>query len=266
MKNLDHGTASLGIVVLLAGCAGMPAQPPVSAVSPGARLNVLVLPSTMDDASLQRLFHAGEKQVTSDVLADDRARVERQVEAELKEALALADLPQLRTANVVSPDDAQAGTIGQPLDAPALAALRAQYPADAYLRVEVTDYGQTPKSWKSAYVTFEVVTTLAIAGALYVHKVSRPLAGVYVLEEGVEEFSEGYAGFWMVNRLSRPVRIEADLVDGRTGVVLWHDSETGMADWEWKHLWHMDKATQDALLTISTHKMADALVKELEGQ
>lgn len=50
-----------------------------------------------------------------------------------------------------------------------------------------------------------------------------------MVEEGIEEYSEGYAGWWLLNRLSRPVRIEADLIDGKTGAVLWHDSDTGLA-------------------------------------
>ena len=110
-----------------------------------------------------------------------------------------------------------------------------------------------------------MVTTLAITGVLYAHVATRPLAGVYLVQESVEEFSEGYAGFWLLNRMSRPVRIEADLVDGKTGAVLWHDSETGLADRHWNHLWHMGDAARDSLLTDSTDKTVKDLVEELEG-
>lgn len=67
------------------------------------------------------------------------------------------------------------------------------------------------------------------------------------------------------DRLSHPVRLDADLVDGESGAVLWHESETGMADWRWDHLWHMDDATRAGLIQVSTDRSADALVKELEG-
>lgn len=172
----------------------------------------------------------------------------------------------LTSATVTSLDDAQDLTIGQPVSSADLAALQAKHPADAYLRIQVTDYGQTPQSWKGAYVGFEVVTTLAIGAWLYVHTATRVLAAPYLVEESVEEFSEGYAGFWLLNRLSRPVRIDADLVDGKTGKVLWHDSETGLADWHWANVWHMNAVTQDQLLQISTdHAMAD-LVNALQGK
>lgn len=60
------------------------------------------------------------------------------------------------------------------------------------------------------------------------------------------------------------MHIDADLVDGKTGKVLWHDTETGLADWHWHNVWHMDAATQDKLLEISTdHAMRD-LVNELQ--
>jgi hypothetical protein len=105
-----------------------------------------------------------------------------------------------------------------------------------------------------------VVTTLAIVTVLYAHSATRPFAGTYLIEEGVEEYSEGYAGWWLLNRLSRPVRIDADLVDGSSGQVLWHDS---MAGWQWKHLWHMDEATRDALLQTSSDHALDDLLLEL---
>ena len=99
---------------------------------------------------------------------------------------------------------------------------------------------------------------MAIAGGLYLHKFTRPLAGAYLLEEGIEEFSEGYAGFWALNRLSRPVRIEADLVDAQTGKVLWHNAHTGLAGWHWRNLRHMDEATRDQLLGASINKAVSA--------
>lgn len=250
--------------ILLAGCAMQPAA--VTLLPPQAKLSVLELPAMVSDDALRHVLHTGKKHVPTALLATDRRTLREIVNGALIQALTQARAPALVAADVHFSAEAPPMAIGQPLDAGALAALQSQYPADAYLRVQVTDYGQTPGSWKSAYITFEVVTTLGIGVALYAHRTTRALAGAYLLEEGVEEFGEGYAGFWLVNRLSRPVRIDADLVDARSGAVLWHDSETGMAGWEWKHLWHMDDDTRDELLQISTGKMAQELVTELEGK
>lgn len=190
----------------------------------------------------------------------------RSIQAALTRAFARSSLPMLVSAQVIALEpDLQDMRVGQPLDAPSLARLQAQHPADAYLRLRVTDYGQTPAKWKGAYVTFEVVTTLAIGGLLYLHKATRPLAGIYLLQEGIEEYSEGYAGWWLFNRLSRPVRVEADLIDGRSGAVLWHGSDTGMAGWTWRHLWHMDDATRTALLQVSTAHALRGLTRDLAG-
>jgi hypothetical protein len=155
--------------------------------------------------------------------------------------------------------------IGRPIESATLASLQSSHPADAYLRVRVTDYGETPRRWESAYITLEVVTTLAIAAGLYAHKITRPVAVVYLLEESVEEFSEGYAGFWALNRLSRPVRIEADLIDGHTGQVLGRESHTGLASWRWRHLRHMDDTTRDELLSTSMHKAVNALAESVNS-
>jgi len=250
----------------LVGCAAQPAAPAVTLLSPASRLAVLQLSPGPSDDALRRVFHAGEKQVPAEALAADRRALQQQVQVSLQQALGRARLPVLASAQAVPVGASEPMQVGQPMDAASLAALRAWYPADAYLRVRVTDYGLTPASWKSAYITFEVVTTLAIGTALYVHKATRPLAGIYLIEEGVEEYSEGYAGWWLLNRLSRPVRIEADLVDGSSGRLLWRDSATGMAAWSWGHLWHMDDATRDGLLQESIDRMTDELVIELEGK
>lgn len=257
----------VGIMLLIAGCAIQPPAPVVTLLHSQSHLSVLTLPSTVGDNSLRRIFHDGDKTVSVDVLADDRHHVEQLIETALKQTLAQSHLPMLSAATFIRVGgDMNAMAIGQPLDAADLTALQTQHPADAYLRVQVTDYGETPKSWESAYITFEVVTTVAIAGLLYTRTVTRPLAVAYVGEEGVEEFSEGYTGLWLINRLSRPVRIDIDLVDGSTGAVLWHDSETGMDDWHWRNLWHMDNGTRDILITNSTDDAVKALVNELDDR
>lgn len=253
-------------LTILAGCAMQPVAPAVHLLGPTSRVSVLQLPAAVGDDAVRDVFHPGKKQIPPDALAVDRQTLQQIVDAALRKALAQATAPSLASASVAASHDLPAMTVGMPLDASTLATLQVQDPADAYLRVQVTDYGRTPGTWKGAYVTFEVVTTLAIGALLYAHKVTRALAGVYLVQEGVEEFGEGYAGFWLINRLSRPVRIEADLVDGKTGKVLWQDSETGMAGWTWGHLWHMDEGTRDDLLKASAERMATDWVTELEGR
>ncbi len=266
MRTLTHCVVCACVLVLFAGCAVQPVTPTLTILHPASSLDVLELPPTVADDSLRRLFHGGNEKVPAEALAADRRQLEQLVDAALKQALARAARPPLATATITPLNDAAGMTIGQPMNATSLAAQQARFPADAYLRIQATDYGQTPKSWKGAYIGFEVVTTLAIGAWFYTHTVTRALTVPYLAEESVEEFSEGYAGFWLLNRMSRPVRIEADLVDGATGEVLWHDTETGLADWHWKDVWHMDDAMRDKLLKESTDKAMMDLVNELEGK
>lgn len=262
LRHALTGVAS-GSLLVLAGCATL-GPPPIASLHPAGHLSIIELPTSVDDDSLRRNFHNKEKKVSAATLAEDRQQLQTRFDLALNQALDSAGSALLATANIVHFDDPALTDIGKPLDVAALERLQATSPADDYLRLRVTDYGQTPKSWLSAYVAFEVVSTLAIAGVLYVHKVTRPVAGIYLVQESAEELGEGYGGFWLINRLSRPVRIEADLVDGRTGQVIWHDSETGMADWHWHDVWHMNNTRRDTLLGISTDKAIADLVKELE--
>ena len=252
------------MLFLLTGCASAP--PALYSLRPGSSLAVLQLPDSVGDRQLLHVLHADEKSVLATTLAADRRDLDQSLQTSLIAAFARSPDPTLAAADFIPVEpDWQGMAIGQPLDAATLARLRAQHPADAYLRLRVTDYGQTPARWKTADITFEVVSTLAIGGLLYIHKATRPLAGVYLLQEGIEEYSEGYAGWWLFNRLSRPVRVEADLVDGRSGAVLWQDADTGLAGWQWGHLWRMDDATRRALLQISTAQAAGDLSIDLGG-
>jgi hypothetical protein len=210
---------------------------------------------------LRRVLHGRHEDVTAAALNVDRQHINQSLEATLRArvpciAPSATDITSVADANAV---------IGRPIDSASLASLQSAHPADAYLRLRVTDYGETPRRWRAAYVTFEVVTTLAIAGGLFVHKVTRPVAVAYLLEESIEEFAEGYAGFWALNRLSRPVRVEADLLDGQTSQVLGSEAHTGLAPWRWRHLRHMDDTTRDELLATSMHKAVKALAKALNS-
>lgn len=102
--------------------------------------------------------------------------------------------------------------------------------ADDLVRFRVTDYGATPKAWRSAYIAFEVTSTLAIAGVAYAYPATRALAGAYLVQEGVEETAEGYAGFWAVNEVGRPVRVEGELTSLGDGKEAWKGASTGLSD------------------------------------
>lgn len=253
--------AVLGGTLLMCACTAHRAVP--SVYCRPQPIYVLTYPAGMRDVSLQRVLHDdtdGEK--TS--IAADKDRLVKAIESRLLNDLDRAGIP---VAGATSPTGMYAGAvIGSPVDTELLPSLQANHPAQAYLRWRVTDYGETPVRWQGAYVSFEVVTTLAIAGALLVHKVTRPLAGLYVLQEGVEEIGEGYAGFWTLNRLSRPVRIEADLVDAHSGRLLWRGSVTGLAPWRWRNLWRQDKNRRISLLQASTQLATERLVDEFSTQ
>ena len=215
-------------------------------------------PPAVSDRQLRRVLHTKDEKVDAEALAADRRHINQALEATLREALPCVTSTQGAPIDVIVVADPSLSLMGRPPRGPALGLLQSSHAADAYLRLRVTDYGETPRRWRGAYIGFEVVTTIAIAAGLYVHKVTRPVAGAYLLEEGVEEFSEGYAGFWTLNRLSRPVRIEADMIDGQSGQGLWHGAHTGLARWRWRSLRHVDPATRDALLTASMNQAVRA--------
>jgi hypothetical protein len=110
--------------------------------------------------------------------------------------------------------------------------LRATTGADAILRFGITDYGLTPKSWRNGYITFEVSSTLAVAGVIAYAgtAAAKAAAGAYLVQEGVEESAESYAGFWVLDQVSRPVRIEAELVGLNPVATIWEYNDTGLAD------------------------------------
>jgi len=137
--------------------------------------------------------------------------------------------------------------------------LHAATGADALLRFGITDYGMMPKAWRRGYVTFEVASTLAIAGIIAYtgSTAAHAAAGAYLAQEGVEETAEGYAGFWALDVAGRPVRLEAELVRLDPVGTVWKSSDTGMSDFHWSRLsgkvtaaernTQLDQATTDAV-------------------
>ncbi|MHB8742886.1 MAG: hypothetical protein ACYC9L_07130 [Sulfuricaulis sp.] len=104
--------------------------------------------------------------------------------------------------------------------------------ADAFLRFGITDYGLTPKSWRTGYIVFEVTSTLAIAAAIAYSgsTAAKAVAGAYLAQETVEETAEAYAGFWALDVVCRPVRIEAELIRLNPVTTVWKTDDTGLSD------------------------------------
>jgi len=104
--------------------------------------------------------------------------------------------------------------------------------ADALLKFQITDYGLTPKAWRTGYITFEVTSTLAFAGIIAYAgtTIAKAAAGTYLVQEGIEETAESYAGFWALDVECRPVRIEAELVRLNPVKIEWATNDTGLSD------------------------------------
>ena len=138
--------------------------------------------------------------------------------------------------------------------------------ADAILKFRITDYGLTPTTWRSGYITFEVVSTLAIAGVIASagSTVAKGAAGAYLTQEAVEETAEGYAGFWAVDVVYRPVRIEAELIQLHPVRIVWSSSDTGLSDYRFSRLTHKVSQTErDRQLEAATDAAASDVVTEL---
>lgn len=198
------------------------------------------------------------------------------------QALALADLRvalERRGDLAVDESEATARAVKDlGLDNPEVAVteelarrLRSASAADGLLRFRITDYGTTPRAWRGAYVAFEVVSTLAVAALAYAYPKTRPIAGIYLVEESAEELLEGYAGFWALNEVCRPVRIEAQWTSLENGATAWKDSATGLSDIRLARLARKVSAAEadaqrDRALDDAARKIAGQLVETLDRE
>jgi len=134
--------------------------------------------------------------------------------------------------------------------------------ADAILNFSISDYGLTPTSWRNGYITFEVTTTLGLAAIIAYSgsTVARAAAGAYLVQEAIEETAEAYAGFWALDVVCRPVRIEAQLIDLQPVTTVWEHHDTGLSDVRLsrltrtvtpaERLTQLDQASDDAVTDI----------------
>lgn len=146
--------------------------------------------------------------------------------------------------------------------------LRKNTGADVLLRFGITDYGLTPRSWRNGYIAFEVTSTLAIAGVIAYSgaAAAKAAAGAYLVQEAAEETAEAYAGFWGLDVVSRPVRMEAELVQLNPVATLWKTSDTGLSETHLSRLTRtvsyeernhqLDQSTDDAVKKVASELSA----------
>lgn len=153
--------------------------------------------------------------------------------------------------------------------------LRKETGAYALLKFGITDYGMTPKAWRKGYITFEVTSTLAIAGIIAYSgsTAAKAAAGAYLAQEAVEEAAEAYAGFWALDVVNRPVRIVAKLIQLDPLETVWEDSDTGLSDTKLSRLTRkapvdekykqLDQSTDDAVRELASELSTD--IEKLPG-
>ncbi|HQQ64460.1 MAG TPA: hypothetical protein PLF22_12940 [Pseudomonadales bacterium] len=265
----QHIVLRSGMIVLilfLGGCATSN-KPDSQLLDPPITVSLIQIPLRDHDAvrSVVAGDHLKITQKADDETAKAIVSAHAQVLAETTRAL--ADLPGWRVNSIPLelPDPLLALPIQnrkQPLDPDMLKSLQMKSGSDMLLRIGISDYGATPKTWRSGVITFEVVTTLGIAAIAYVRPATRAIAGAYLVQEAVEETAEAYSGFWALDQVYRPVRVEAELIDLRTGSTVWADSATGFSD---RRLMRMFTAvTDEERQTQLRTALHDAIRKVME--
>jgi len=140
--------------------------------------------------------------------------------------------------------------------------------ADALLKYKITDYGLTPRAWRTGYITFEVTSTLALAGVIAYagSAAAKAAAGAYLVQEGAEETAETYAGFWALDVECRPVRIEAALISLNPVTPVWHTSDTGLSDVRFSRLTRkVDSAEKVSQLDQATDYAVKDIISKLSN-
>ncbi len=269
MTTYDTAIAAAFLGLCLSGCAGTGWRAQLSLAAYPHGTVLVQMPAATDEAALGKLIAPGE--------AEDSPEVHRSVQKAIDDAKtrAFADMKlaleeagvKIRNSEaserlvdelrIASPDTAISEEMAR--------RLRSASGADALLRFRITDYGVTPRAWRKGVIVFEVVSTLGIAAAAYAYPATRPIAGVYLIEESIEETVEAYAGFWALDEVARPVRIEAELVDLQTGALAWKDSATGLSDIRLGRIFRKINATErDAQLVLATRKATRKISAQLE--
>lgn len=137
--------------------------------------------------------------------------------------------------------------------------------ADAVLRFRVTDYGRTPRVYlKWVYAATAVWIGGVVTLATFSPR-SRPYVGAYLLSEVVQEGAEAYLGTSLFGHEYKPVRVEAELLDGKSGRVLWHGSATRTASTGvMKSFPRAERDRKEIQLAVATDRAISSLVDGLK--
>lgn len=104
--------------------------------------------------------------------------------------------------------------------------IRSTTGADAVFRFHITDIGSIPKIY-DRWITIGTVGFVTGAVVIaYSDPVTRKFIGVYLLSEVVQEGAEAYGGYSLIDHYYRFARIEAELIDTRSGKNIWQDAST----------------------------------------
>lgn len=278
ISRLSVGVISIcSLGVGLGGCATtstmqqsqVPSERPI-------KLLVMEAPITVDSGRLQKVLAPNIKSPLSasdEPIAQDVKHAEEYASEAMKSALAKRTEFIVVTPSVDEQqflDKMQGQAVETTLSQEDADRIRTTTGADALLKFQITDYGLTPQSWRKGYITFEVTTTLALAAVIAYagSTVAKAAAGVYLVQEGIEETAETYAGFWALDIVGRPVRIEAELIRLNPVATVWKASDTGLSDVRLSRLTskvdtpeldnQLNQATDSAIKDIVAN-LADAL-------
>ncbi len=221
----------------MSGCTTI--QPPQqSTQNPILRPLKIVLvqtPMGVDDATLRGLFApdlAKDSPESLHIIENTVSTAQAHASADLQSAIETQAGFNIANSKTSTPviDELRIANADTAITREIAEKLRTITKADAILRFSITDYGETPKSWRNAVIVFEVTSTLGIAAIAYAKPATRAIAGVYLATEAIEETAEAYTGFWALDEVCRPVRIEAELIMVDTGTQMWKGSATGFSD------------------------------------
>ncbi len=135
--------------------------------------------------------------------------------------------------------------------------------ADAIVRFRISDYGRTPrKVLKWIYIG----TTAWIAGIITfaaTNPQTRPYIGAYIGTEVLQEGAELYLGTSFFGHEYKPARVEAELIDLKTGAILWQDAKTRTASNQFLKIYPKDQRSRELELAISVDRATLDLAKSL---
>lgn len=259
------------VALVFGGCATNPGmkQLVVSHREKPVKVFLTEVPLTIEQSRLQAVFAPDRK-------AQSKAAIESGTEHAQSHAFDLMKtmLAKQHSIAMVSVPDPEKGEVDQilkkdldhPLSQADADAIHDSTGADALFRFRITDYGLTPKSWRDGYIAFEVTSTLAIAAAIAYtgSTAAHAAAGGYLAQETVEETTEAYAGFWGLDVVTRPVRLEAELIRLHPVGTIWETDETGLSDIKLSRLTRsVPVSERDMQLDQSTNHAVDDISSDL---